>query len=80
MCGLNNEEGEKPGEVWEGTCYLLTGDQDGVCLLRLWEVWANNVDESHVSSVGASEGILLLWDEMVVDKLEEAVLGYTIFL
>ena len=43
-------------------------------------MWANNVDESHVSSVGASEGILLLWDEMVVDKLEEAVLGCTIFL
>ena len=43
-------------------------------------MWANNVDESHVSSVGTSEGILLLWDEMVVDKLEEAVLGYTIFL
>lgn len=53
-----------PVEVWEGICYLLTRDQDGVCLLRLWEVCGlTNVDGSHVSSVGASEGILLLWGE-----------------
>lgn len=53
-----------PVEVWEGICYLLTRDQDGVSLLRLWEVCGlTNVDGSHVSSVGASEGILLLWGE-----------------